>query len=121
MTKVLLVEDDETLLSAYGLALKERGYDVTLAGDGQVALRLIQESTPDLIILDLLMPGLSGIDFLKAYNLPAHPGVKVIVFTNMVSPDTVEKARALGAVETLTKSSYTPDQIVAEVKSVLAS
>lgn len=121
MARVLLAEDDETLQAAYGLALTQAGYTVDMASDGGQALQLAAGNQPDLVLLDLLMPNHSGVEFLEKYDLKAHPDVKVVVFTNMVAPATVEKVKQLGAHQCLTKSDYTPAQILEIIETELKS
>ena len=67
------------------------------------------------------MPNHSGVEFLEKYDLKAHPSVKVIVFSNMVAASTVEKVTALGASQCLTKSDYTPTQILEVIAGELGS
>src|SRR5690348_4759145 len=86
MALILIVEDHPSLQKIYGIAATEAGHKVLLAKDGAEALALCTTNTPDLILLDLLMPKANGIDFLKDYDLTKHPQTKVIVFSNMDSP-----------------------------------
>ena len=121
MARVLLVEDDETIQSAYGLALQQDGFTVDLAGNAAGAQKLADEHQPDVILLDLLMPGISGLEFLADYDVQKeHPDAKVIVFTNLSGQGTVKRALDLGAAKVLTKSEYTPKLITAVIKEVLA-
>lgn len=120
MALVLLVEDDETLQSAYALALNKNGFEVQMASDGAKALELAAAHEPDVILLDLLMPHLDGVQFLEAFKpKELHPNVKVVVFTNLESDSTVQKASDLGAESYITKSAYTPKQMVELVNKLI--
>ena len=72
----------------------------------------------DVIVLDILMLELSGTDFLKEFDTKKHPKTKVVVVSNLDSPNVIERAKELGAIDYLIKSQYTPDQLVESVKSL---
>ncbi len=120
MTKVLIAEDDQTLRSAYKTKLTLEGMDVETAVDGEEALKKANEWAPDIILLDLMMPKMSGIDFLKAYDiLTVHTNVKVLVFTNLASSDSISEVMKLGATKYLSKINTTPNAIVEEIKDII--
>lgn len=84
MTKVLLVEDSKFLRLATERALARAGYEMSSAVDGEEALRLAREKMPDLILLDMLLPKLSGPDVLKSLKSdPVTKGIAVVVVTGM--------------------------------------
>lgn len=120
MAKVLIIEDDETLLSGYSHALSQDGFEVSAINNALDGLSLAEQFKPDVILLDLLLPSLSGLDFLQQYQ-PAkyHPNVKVLVFSNMAAPSTIERAKALGATMYLTKSDYTPKAVAQLITELL--
>lgn len=118
--KVLIIEDDATLRTAYVTVLKAEGYDTKTADDGVEGLRLARQEVPDVILLDMLMPTLGGLEFLREYDLLRnYPGTKVIVFSNMSVPSDVKDAIALGATKYLTKSSFTPKEMVTMIQELL--
>ena len=81
MARVLIVEDNPALQKIYVTLLTKEGYDVEFANDGKRALELANANVPDLILLDMMMPNLDGVGFLRAFDLKnRHPGVKVVVF-----------------------------------------
>ncbi len=122
MTKVLVVEDDKTLNQAYELILKKSGYDVETVYNGQEALDKADEYNPDLILLDLLMPEMSGLEFLRHYELKTkHPDVRVIVFSNMENASEVEEAHRLGAYKYIVKAWSSPQSLNRVIKEALAS
>lgn len=121
-TKVLIVEDDMVLQSAYETVLNMEGYDTKTAPDGMEGLRIADEMEPDVVLLDMLMPNLGGLEFLKAFNVKKkHPKTKVIVFSNMSVPSDVKDAMQLGASKYLTKSSFTPKEMVSIIEEVLGA
>jgi len=94
---ILLVDDDETLRERLARALRERGYDVRAAGDAAEAMRLVREDSPEMAVLDLKMPGPSGIDLLR--EIRAHdPATEVLILTGYGSIATAVEATKLGAV-----------------------
>jgi CheY-like chemotaxis protein len=118
---ILIIEDDLVLRTAYEMALKHDGYVVRVATDGIEGLAAAKTEEPDIILLDMLMPNLNGLEFLRAYQPKQdHPKVKVIVLSNMSLPSDVHEAMELGAVKYLTKSSFTPKEITSIIKEVLA-
>lgn len=119
MTNVLVVEDYPSIQKIYQIALTREGYNVTVAADGKEALELVATHSPDLILLDLLMPRVGGLEFLRRYNLADHPHTKVIVFSNLASPELSEEAKALGASLYLAKSRYTPKELIHEIEKLL--
>lgn len=94
---ILLVDDDETLRERLARALRERGYDVRTAGNADQAMQKVREDSPELAVLDLKMPGRSGIDLLK--EIRAHdPATEVLILTGYGSIATAVEATKLGAV-----------------------
>ncbi len=119
MALILIVEDYPSLQKIYSMAVQEAGYEFLLAKDGSEALEHATARTPDLILLDLLMPEVNGMEFLKKFDLKKHPQTKVIVFTNMDNPTLRSEASALGANVYLTKSEYTPKELMQIVDQTL--
>ncbi len=112
MALILIVEDYPSLQKIYSIAAQEAGHEFLLAKDGTEALAQATARTPDLILLDLLMPEVNGMEFLKKYDLKKHPQTKVIVFTNMDNPTLRSEASGLGVELYLTKSQYTPKELM---------
>ncbi len=118
---VLLVEDNDFIRNMYQLKLAKSGYTVVEAVDGKMALEKLKTLKPDLILLDLMMPNLSGIEVLKELNrLAVIPDVPVIVLTNVPTSATVNEARELGARDYIIKTDLTPSQVVEKIKPYLA-
>jgi CheY-like chemotaxis protein len=120
MLRVLLAEDDPGIRNAYAFALGKEGFEVALAASGAEALVRVQDQTFDVILLDMLMLGMSGLDFLRAYDVrKKSPGTKVIALTNFSNPEIEERAEALGVVGYLNKSEYEPRDLVTYLKRLL--
>src|SRR6185295_20417289 len=95
---ILVVEDEHTLNEAYQMILRKSGYNVRVAFDGKEALEVAAEEEPALILLDLRMPRMDGLDFLRHYKLlDEHPKVRVIVFSNYDMQKEIDEAYRLGA------------------------
>lgn len=104
MTKILLVDDSKFLMLAMERALARAGYDVSTATDGEHALKVAREKKPDLILLDMLLPKMTGPDVLKALKKdPATAGIAVVVLTGL-SQKNAERLQQDGACAFLEKS-----------------
>ncbi len=118
--KILVVEDELVLSEVYEIILNKEGYEVFVAHDGQEALELTETVEPDLILLDLRMPRVSGIEFLKAYKLgEKHPKVKVIVFSNLDTQKEIDEAYSLGAQKYMLKAWASPNELAKLVAETL--
>lgn len=120
MSKILVVEDDQTLREVYCAILKSADYIIQSAQDGLVALQKCSEEAYDVILLDLMMPELDGLGFLQAAKLAeVAPSTKVIVFSNLSSGKEIEKSLELGAIKHVLKSTLTPRGLLDLIQSVL--
>lgn len=119
MARILIVEDDKDLNMAYQTILKKEGHEVDAALNGKDALEASERFQPDLILLDLLMPIMGGLEFLQHYNLDQHPDVKVLIFTNMENSPEVNEAYNLGATRCIIKSWTAPQSLSRVVDDVL--
>jgi two-component system, OmpR family, phosphate regulon response regulator PhoB len=96
---ILVIEDDRFLRRACEVSLQQRGFVVKSATDGEVGLRMVRESIPDLILLDLLMPRVSGIEVLEQLRAdPATAGIPVVILSNSSREEDKAHASRLGAV-----------------------
>ena len=120
MANILVVEDDRDLNNAYNLILKSDGHKVETAFDGKSALKKAESLQPDLILLDLLMPIMGGLEFLKKYDLKKHPQAKVLIFTNMENSPEVAEAYKLGAKRCIIKSWTAPHNLTLVINETLA-
>jgi len=120
MAEVLIVEDERALNQAYEMILKKAGYDVTCAFDGDEALEKAKAFEPDVILLDLRMPRMSGIEFLESYKpKKEHPKVRIIVFSNLDMQKDIDKAYELGASKYMLKAWASPDELLKMVSDQL--
>lgn len=116
---ILVVEDETALNEAYQLILKQAGYDVHVAYDGEDALKVTKNVEPDLILLDLRMPHLDGVGFLRNYDLTKHGDVKVIIFSNYDMQKEIDEAYKLGAHRYILKTWASPKELLQVVESTL--
>lgn len=122
MANILIVEDDKDLNNAYKIILSNEGHAVVSAFNGQEALKKLKDFEPQLILLDLLMPIMGGLEFLEKFDLKgAHPNVKVLIFTNMENSPEVTKAYALGAHRCIIKSWTAPHNLAKVISEALES
>lgn len=121
MADILVVEDDKDLNAAYKVILESEKHRVKTAYNGQEALEILEGYTPDLILLDLLMPIMGGLELLEKYDLKDHPKVKVLIFTNMENSPEVTKAYNLGATRCIIKSWTAPQNLSKVVNDTLKS
>ena len=121
MKNILLVEDDPFLVEIYTAKLKDSGFEVNTAFDGEECLRKMEEKTPDLLLLDIVLPNTNGWEVLrKIGNDENLKTIKVVVLSNLSQKEEVDKGMKLGAIKFLIKSHFTPSEIIEEVKKILA-
>lgn len=120
MTKIMLVEDDNSLREIYSIRLTAEGYAIVSAGDGEEALAVAVKERPDLIISDVMMPKISGFDMLDILrSTPETQNIKVIMMTALSSEDQRERDESLGADRYLVKSQVGIEDVVNAVHDVL--
>jgi len=116
-----MAEDDPSIREMYQIKLEQDGWDVLLAEDGEAAVRLALEAHPDLLLLDMQMPQLDGIDVLK--RLREHrrtQNVPVIVLSNTPATTRMEDAYRLGIVAWLVKSAMTPTSVSSLMRTLIS-
>lgn len=119
MAVILLVEDYQNLQKIYKETLEAARHTVHVASDGLEALEIAKTTEVDLILLDLLMPRSSGLDFLNAYKIQEHPKTKVIILTNVYSGELLNRTLTLGASQYLIKADITPKKLTEIVDEAL--
>src|SRR6185437_14470377 len=120
MNKILVCEDDKFLSGAYRIKLVKLGFEIQLASDGDDALAHLHTFTPDLILLDLIMPGKDGFSTLiqlKANEKWKH--IPVIVASNLGQKEDIDKSMALGANDFIVKSDTSLEQVVSKINNLL--
>lgn len=121
MAKVLIVEDDLRLKITYEILISKEGHTFERAENGEEAMQKMTSFQPDLVLLDMMMPKMTGLEFLENIKLKENfPLTKVIVFSNMSMPDEMQKAYALGASKYVLKSSTSPRQLSELITQTLA-
>ena len=118
--KLLLVEDDPAIADVYAFPLRLAGYDVTIAPDGEAALEALQSDPPAMMLLDIRLPKLDGLQVLERLRAAGN-ALPVVVLSNHMDGDTIRRAYALGALEYLIKSQVTPSALRSRLPELLAS
>jgi len=117
---ILFIEDESALQKTFGDLLREEGYEMISALDGEVGLRLAKTKKPDLILLDLILPRVHGFDVLKQLKEDKETkDIPIIVLTNLEGIGDVDKAIALGAKTYLVKAQYTLEEVLEKIKKAL--
>jgi DNA-binding response OmpR family regulator len=120
MAKIVVVEDQQVLATVYRNKFLAEGYEVEVASDGEAGLALINSANPDLVVLDVMLPKLRGLEVLKRVRAnPSFKDLPVIIFSNASLPGMVEQAWEAGATMVLSKSNHSPKQIVESVRTAL--
>jgi CheY-like chemotaxis protein len=119
---ILFIEDEAAAQKSLGFALKNQGYTVISALDGESGLRLAKTQKPSLILLDLILPKIDGFEVLEQLKNDSETrDIPIVILTNLERMDDVERALELGAKTYLTKSSYTLAEVVEKVKKALGN
>ena len=120
MSKILLIEDDKFLRELIIQKLGREGYEVAEAPEGEAGLAKAKEEKPDLVLLDLILPGIDGFEVLSRMKKdPALASIPVIILSNLGQRDDVQKGIDLGAEDYLIKAHFTPGEIVEKIKVTL--
>lgn len=116
--QILVAEDDQFFRNFYTTKLQESGHQVVATADGEEALQKLESATPDLILLDIIMPKKSGFDVLTAMQQnPKWSTIPVIVFSTLGQESDVQKAMQLGAKDYINKSYFDYDKMLAKIVS----
>lgn len=119
--KTLIIEDEQFIRDIYKRQLEKAGITVDGFGNGAEGLQAISQNKYDIILLDIMLPDLNGLEILKQIKQnPSLKNIPVIMLTNLGQDEVIKEGFALGAQGYFIKASYTPDQIVQEVKKVLS-
>ncbi|MBI2573973.1 MAG: response regulator [Candidatus Wildermuthbacteria bacterium] len=118
--KILVIEDDKFLRELVIQKLAREGFETSEAVDGEDGVKKVKEEKPDLVLLDLILPGIDGFEALKRMkDDPELAKIPVIILSNLGQKDDVEKGLKLGASDYLIKAHFTPGEIIAKVRNVL--
>lgn len=120
MNKICIVEDDDSIRELYRYKLTSSGYNVSIAKNGKDALVVLQKEKPDLILLDIKMPGLPGNEVLKKVRATNWGSdIKVIVLTNISKSEASADFRFLSVSQYIVKAHYTPAQVLKIIQQTL--
>lgn len=118
MNKILIIDDDPYLQKLLGTHLITAGYEVLYASDGENAMEILKSQQPDLMTLDMMMPVLDGIGFLKWLRQEAASEIPVMVLTGMSSMEESEQLYKIGANDVATKP-ISPEDLIARIGELL--
>ena len=118
--KILVIEDDKFLRELISQKLLQEGYDVAEVVDGEKGLQALEKEKPDLVLLDLILPGIDGFEVLaKMKGAPETANIPVVILSNLGQKDDIEKGLKMGAVDYLIKAHFTPAEIIEKIRVVL--
>ncbi|NTW22638.1 response regulator [Candidatus Falkowbacteria bacterium] len=120
MKKIAVIEDDKFLRKVYESKLPKEGFEVVSAGDGKSGLELIKKEKPDLVLLDLIMPVMTGFEVLEALKADSKFKMpKIIVLSNLGQDEDIARSKELGATDFLIKSNLSIKEIVEQIRQYL--
>ncbi|HUS26126.1 MAG TPA: response regulator [Nevskiaceae bacterium] len=120
-TKIAIIEDDEAISQMYRIKFEAEGYTVETAENGKLGLELVQSMKPDMVLLDLMMPIMTGEEMLaKLRKSPWGKKIKVIILTNRGEQEVPPEVKELGVTALILKAAMTPRQVAELVKNKLA-
>lgn len=118
--KIAIIEDDVAISGMYNAKLSASGYEVKVAENGKVGLDLVKSFRPDVILLDLMMPVMNGLEVLQKFkDEPEFTRAKVVVLSNMGDTETTAKIAGFKVDDRIVKAELTPSQVAERVKKVL--
>jgi len=120
MTKIAIIEDDQTIAQMYRMKFESEDFSVEVAADGHSGVQMVSRQMPDIILLDLQMPEMNGVEALKRIRkLPGGQDIPVIVLTNLGQQEAPRDLAALGIESYIIKADLTPSQVVEQVKKTI--
>ncbi len=120
MKKILFIEEELAIQKSLGDILKQEGYKVITALDGEIGLKMAQTEKPDLILLDLILPKLLGLEVLKKLKESKETeDISVIILTNVENAEDINKAIELGITTYLVKANYSLIDLFQKIKKIL--
>jgi DNA-binding response OmpR family regulator len=117
---ILVVEDDKFLRELISQKLLKEGYNVSQAVDGEEGVKKVREEKPNLVLLDLILPGIDGFEVLAQMRQDKDSALTpVIILSNLGQKEDIEKGLKLGATDYLIKAHFTPGEIIEKIKGIL--
>jgi DNA-binding response OmpR family regulator len=118
--KIMIVEDDHFLSSLMKARLEKEGFEVVQAFDGEEAMETLKKVVPSLVILDLIMPKVTGFEVLQMLSItPQLDKIPVVIVSNLAQDSDIEKARQLGAREYFIKVKVSIDDLIGKIKTLV--
>lgn len=118
--KILIIEDDKFLRELIAQKLLKQDYEILQAVDGEEGMRKVEEEQPDLVLLDLILPGIDGFEVLeRMQDDPKLSSIPVVILSNLGQKEEVERGLKLGAVDYLIKAHFTLGEIIEKIKKAL--
>ena len=118
--KIMIVEDDHFLSSLMKARLEKEGFEVVQAFDGEEAIEMLHKVIPSLVILDLIMPKVTGFEVLQMLSItPQLDKIPVVIVSNLAQDSDIEKARQLGAREYFIKVKVSIDDLIGKIKTLV--
>lgn len=118
--KILIIEDEKILLDLLQKKLSQEGYDILASHNGEEGLKTMREQKPDLILLDIIMPKMSGFEVMEEMNKSSDlKDIPIIIVSNSGQPVEIERAQSLGAKDWLVKTEFDPQLVIDKVKKLL--
>ena len=120
MTKIAIIEDDPVISQMYRTKFEMAGFDVQMADNGKRGVALVEDFLPDIILLDLMMPEMNGVEALQIIRKHEWgKNIPVIVLTNMGEEESPKELKSLGVLSYIVKANLTPNQVLERVKDSL--
>jgi len=116
MKKILIVEDEQIIIDLLQKKITEEGYEVFIAKDGEEGLKAMRETKPDLVLLDIVMPKMGGLEVMEeAQKEPELKKIPIIVISNSGQPVELDRAQKLGARDWLIKTEFDPEEVIDKI------
>ncbi|HQO27756.1 MAG TPA: response regulator [Candidatus Pacearchaeota archaeon] len=120
MKKILIIEDNEEIMGLLSQKISDVGYQVIEARDGEEGLRLLRSDQPDLVLLDIILPNIDGLELLKRKQaLSETKDIPVVVISNSGAPAEISQARRLGAVDWITKTEFSLQETIDKIEKII--
>ncbi len=120
MTKILIIEDDREVLELLAKKIEEAGYEALTARDGEEGLRLLREEKPSLVLLDILLPNVDGLELLRRKQaLPETADIPTIIISNSGAASEISQARHLGAKDWIVKTEFNLQQTIDKINAIV--
>ncbi|MDB5178625.1 MAG: hypothetical protein JWN01_568 [Patescibacteria group bacterium] len=116
LPRVLLVEDDDVIREIYAMKFELEGFPTAVAENGQVALEMVSQFQPQVVLLDMMMPVMGGLEFMERLDKTDKKNTPdIIIFSNISAAAQMQSVMKLGATDYWVKSDYTPERVADEV------